>query len=334
MSKPRRILFVVFPGVQILDVAGPLQMFAGADDERSGSYERVVAAPSAGQIASSSGFTFFADRAVDEIDARFLRGTDTMIIAGGDERIAAHLREGRITELVKRAHGRVRRIASVCTGAFFLAAAGVLDGKRAATHWKAVERLRTFRPQIEVDADSIYVRDGAIWTSAGVTAGMDLALALIEEDLGREVALEVARRHVVFRIRPGGQAQFSAELTAHGAADGALERLSRAVLAQPGADWRIENMATNAGMSARSLSRAFAKTLHTSPAAFVERVRVDAARRALVESAAPIDRIARECGFGSLRRLDRAFRRALSVSPSAFRARFRSSRQESLERRS
>jgi transcriptional regulator GlxA family with amidase domain len=152
---------------------------------------------------------------------------------------------------------------------------------------------------------------------------MDLALAMIEEDLGREIALKVARRHVVFRIRPGGQAQFSAELEAQSVVGGALERLSQAILAQPAQDWRTDRMAAQAGMSLRTLSRAFAHTLHTSPAAFVERARVDAARRALVESDAPIERIARESGFGSLRRLDRAFRRSLAVSPTAFRARFK-----------
>jgi transcriptional regulator GlxA family with amidase domain len=328
MPKARRILFVVFPGVQLLDAAGPFQMFAGASEEAAGAYELIMAAPDAGPVVSSSGFRFFADHAVDDLDARFLRSVDTLIVAGGDARLQKLLREGRIQELVRRAKGRVRRIGSVCTGAFFLAAAGLLDGKRAATHWMAAERLKAFRPQIEVDSDSIYVRDGEIWTSAGVTAGMDLALAMIEADLGRAVALNVARRHVVFRIRPGGQAQYSAELEAQSFASGVLQRLSEAILSQPAHDWRTDRMAAQAGMSLRTLSRAFAHTLHTSPAAFVERARVDAARRALVESDAPIERIARESGFGSLRRLDRAFRRALAVSPSAFRARFKSLQME------
>ncbi|MBI1186174.1 MAG: helix-turn-helix domain-containing protein [Alphaproteobacteria bacterium] len=331
MTTPRRIQFLIFPGLQALDAAGPHQMFAGANQERPGSYTLSIAAAAAGPVACESGLTLTADRAFSSLSARALARVDTLIVVGGDvDGMRAALADGRITAIAQRAVGRTRRIASVCTGAFFLAAGGLLDGKRAATHWRAIAALRRFRPQVDVDADSIFVRADNLWTSAGVTAGIDLALALIEADLGRDVALAVARRHVVYRVRPGGQAQFSAALAAQAApdADKALARATRAVIAAPEKDWRVERLAEAAGTSVRSLTRGFARALNTSPAAFVARARLDAARRMLVETTAPIDQVALRCGFASLRRLDRAFQRTLSISPSAFRARFATSQSK------
>jgi transcriptional regulator GlxA family with amidase domain len=329
MARRRRILFLTYPGMQALDLTGPHQMFAGATAESAGAYELTIAAAEIGPVSCDSGLAVMATATFASLDARALRAFDTLFVIGGNDRaVRAELPRGSITDIVRRAHGRVRRIASVCAGAFFLADAGLLDGKRAATHWSALSELKRFRPAIEVDGESIYVREGEIWTSAGVTAGMDLALAMIEEDLGRDIALRVARRHVVFRIRPGGQSQFSAELEAHAAPDGELRRLTQAIIAAPENDWRIDRMATHAKTSPRTLSRAFHKSLNQSPAAFVERVRVDAARRMLIETATPIGRIAHACGFGATRRLDRAFQRALSISPSAFRARFSSPSKE------
>jgi transcriptional regulator GlxA family with amidase domain len=212
---------------------------------------------------------------------------------------------------------------SVCTGTFFLAAAGLLDGRRAATHWRYVERLRQFRPQVDVDPEAIYLRDGNVWTSAGVTAGIDLALALIEADFGRTIALAVARRHVVFRIRPGGQGQFSPELAAQGIRHHRLSKLAENIAEGPQEDWRTDTLAAEAGVSPRSLSRLFRKELNASPSQFVERVRIDQARRALLETEAKIENVAIRCGFGSLRRMDRAFSRAISATPTEFRARFK-----------
>ena len=212
---------------------------------------------------------------------------------------------------------------SVCTGAFFLAAAGLLDGRRAATHWRYVESFRRFRPQVGVDPEAIYLRDGNVWTSAGVTAGIDLALALIEADFGRSIALAVARRHVVFRIRPGGQGQFSPELAAQGIRDQRLSKLAEKIAEEPQEDWRTDTLAAEAGVSLRSLSRLFRKELNASPSEFVERVRIDQARRALLETEAQIESVAIRCGFGSLRRMDRAFSRAISATPTEFRARFK-----------
>jgi transcriptional regulator GlxA family with amidase domain len=217
----------------------------------------------------------------------------------------------------------VPRIASVCTGTFFLAAAGALDGRRAATHWSEVETLRRFRPAALVDGDAIHIEDRGIWTSAGVTAGMDLALAMIEADFGRKVALAIARRHVVFRIRPGGQSQFSAELVAQSADNPKLQKLAEKITTRPRADWQTDVLAAEAGVSRRSLSRLFRRGLDISPADFVERVRTDLARRRLLETNDNVEAIAVACGFGSLRRMDRAFARAMSASPTEFRSRFR-----------
>jgi transcriptional regulator GlxA family with amidase domain len=233
------------------------------------------------------------------------------------------LARGTITGIVSRAIGRVPRIASVCSGTFFLAAAGALDGRRAATHWSEVDALKRFRPAVRVEGDPIHVEDGGVWTSAGVTAGMDLALAMIEADLGRKVALAIARRHVVFRIRPGGQSQFSAELAAQSAGHPKVARLAEKVTARPCADWRTDTLAAEAGVSQRSLSRLFRSGLNISPADFVERVRTDLARRRLLETNDNVETIALVCGFGSLRRMDRAFARTMDASPTEFRSRFR-----------
>ena len=215
------------------------------------------------------------------------------------------------------------RIASVCSGTFFLAAAGALDGRRAATHWTEVEALKRFRPAVLVDGDAIHIEDHGVWTSAGVTAGMDLALAMIEADLGRKVALAIARRHVLFRIRPGGQSQFSAELVAQSADNPKIKKLAEKVTAQPRADWRTDVLAAEAAVSRRSLSRLFRMGLDVSPADFVERVRTDLARRRLLETDDTVEAIAVACGFGSLRRMDRAFARSMSASPTEFRSRFK-----------
>jgi transcriptional regulator GlxA family with amidase domain len=222
-----------------------------------------------------------------------------------------------------RAIGRVPRIASVCTGTFFLAAAGALDGRRAATHWSEVEALKRFRPAVLVDGDAIHIEDRGIWTSAGVTAGMDLALAMIEADFGRKVALAIARRHVVFLIRPGGQSQFSAELVAQSADNPKLQKLAEKITTHPRADWQTDVLAAEAGVSRRSLSRLFRRGLNVGPAEFVERVRTELARRRLLETKDNVEAIAVACGFGSLRRMDRAFARAISASPTEFRSRFR-----------
>jgi transcriptional regulator GlxA family with amidase domain len=324
MPAPHRILLLAFPNGQLLDIAGPLQMFAGANDELSRQVYRIeIAAPQAGSFATSSGVRLVADVSFAQITNKRLARIHTLITVGGEPGMRQELVRGNATDIVSRAIGRVPRIASVCSGTFFLAAAGALDGRRAATHWSEVEALKRFRPAVLVDGDAIHIEDRGIWTSAGVTAGMDLALAMIESDFGRRVALAIARRHVLFRIRPGGQSQFSAELVAQSAGNPKIKKLTEKVTAQPRADWRTDVLAAEAGVSRRSLSRLFREGVNVSPADFVERVRTDLARRRLLETDDNVEAIAVACGFGSLRRMDRAFARAMSASPTEFRSRFK-----------
>jgi transcriptional regulator GlxA family with amidase domain len=325
MITSRRIVMLAFPGCQILDVTGPMQMFAGANDELGRqAYRLVIMAPKRGPFKTSSGISLVADAALADFAPLRVRRSDTVIAAGGNPGIQRALECGKILALLRRASRRGARIVSVCSGAFLLAAAGVLDGRRAATHWEATERLRNFRPQVDVDPEAIYVRDGNVWTSAGVTAGIDLALSLIEADLGRATALAVARRHVVFRIRPGGQRQYSTELATQGVRSLRLARLAERIAERPQLDWRTDALALEAGVSLRSLSRLFRKELNASPAEFVERVRIDRARRDLLDTDAPIAHVAARCGFGTLRRMDRAFARLISATPTDFRTRFKS----------
>jgi len=324
MAASRNILMLAFPNAQLLDIAGPLQMFAGANDElATQAYRLEIAAPEAGPFATSSGVRLVADMSFAAVTAKRLARIHTLMAAGGNEGVQVELERGAITQIIKRAVGRVPRLASVCSGAFFLAAAGVLDGRRAATHWRAVEELKRFRPAIEIDGDAIHAEDRGVWTSAGVTAGMDLALAMIEADHGRDVALAIARRHVVFRIRPGGQSQFSSELAAQSSRNAKTGVLAEKIAASPQNDWKTDVLAQEAGISQRSLSRLFRSSLDVSPADFVERVRIDLARRRLLETADNVETIAFNCGFGSLRRMDRAFARIIGVSPTEFRARFK-----------
>ena len=325
MAPSHNIVMLAFPQAQLLDIAGPLQMFAGANDALGrGAYRLEIAAPEVGSFATSSGVHLVADISFREVTRSKLSRTHTLLAVGGNPGVPIQLEQGAITRIVANAVGRVARIASVCSGAFFLAAAGVLDGRRATTHWSAVEDLQRFRTAVEVDGDAIHIEDQGVWTSAGVTAGMDLALAMIEADHGRAVALAVARRHVVFRIRPGGQSQFSAELAAQSASNPKVQRLAEKVTASPAKTWRTEDLAIEAGVSERSLSRLFRGSLNVSPADFVERVRIDLARRRLLETGDSIEGVALRCGFGSLRRMDRAFARAVGTSPTEFRARFKS----------
>jgi transcriptional regulator GlxA family with amidase domain len=330
MAPSLNVLLLAFPNGQLLDITGPLQMFAGANAEVSHQAYRIeIAAPDAGPLVTSSGVRLIADLSFAQVTSKRLDRTHTLLAAGGHPGMRAELARGGVTGIVSRAIGRVPRIASVCTGAFFLAAAGLLDGRRAATHWSAADDLKRFRPAIIVDDDAIHVEDRGVWTSAGVTAGMDLALAMIEADLGRDVALMIARRHVVFRIRPGGQSQFSSELAAQCAGNGKIRQLAERITQHPQADWRTEALAVEAGVSQRSLSRLFRSGLNVSPADFVERVRIDLARRRLLDTSESVDVVAHGCGFGSVRRMDRAFARTIAVSPTEFRARFRAHGEKS-----
>ena len=319
---PVRVIDVLtYPAVQLLDVAGPVQVFASANDlvALAGGTRpyllRVVARGGEGATASA-GVTLAAGplTPVDE-------ALDTLLIAGGEGAEAA-AEDPVLINWVRERATRARRVASVCTGAVLLAAAGMLDGRRAATHWIYRARLAQRFPNVQVESDPIFVCDGSIWTSAGVTAGIDLALALVEEDLGRAVALAVARYLVVFLKRPGGQAQFSAALTLQAADDefGPLHEWINRHLAD---DLSLSVLADQAGMSERSFSRRYAEATGLTPARAIEQLRHEAARRLLSESREPIKRIAQRCGLGSEETLRRSFLRLLGVTPQDYRARFK-----------
>jgi transcriptional regulator GlxA family with amidase domain len=324
----RHVVLFAFPGVQSLDVTGPLEVFAAARDTTV-----EVAAPAAGAFRTSSGLTLVAERSLGDVaDAAEHAPSeaagppiDTFVIAGGDGTPAVAA-DHAILAAVRRVAARSRRVASVCSGAFVLAEAGLLDGRRATTHWRSCGLLARRYPTVTVDPDAIFVRDGNVWTSAGVTAGIDLALAMLEEDVGRDTALRVARRLVVFLKRPGGQSQFSAQLAGQLAQHEPLRDLQAWIVEHPDAGLTVEALAARVAMSPRNFSRVFAREAGATPARFVEQVRVEAARRLLEESNASTDEIATRCGFGTAETMRRAFLRTLRTSPREYRNRFRDTR--------
>jgi len=329
LRAPRRHIVVVgFPDVQVLDVTGPLEVFGrtarwlveqGHRPDLAYTVELVAATP--GPLQTSSGLRLVADRGFR------LRGDiDTLLVAGGRGARAAAQDRALLAWLTRMAP-RVRRLGSVCTGTFILAAAGLLDGRRATTHWAYCDGLAKLHPRIRVEPDPIFMRDGAIYTSAGVTAGMDLALALVEEDVGRHVALQVARQLVLFLRRPGGQSQFSSQLAVQTADREPLRELQQWIADHLSTDLSVATLADRAAMSPRHFARVFASELGMTPARFVELQRVEAARRRLEESTDGVDAVATTCGFGCAEGMRRAFLRTVRVSPSDYRSRFRSSLQ-------
>jgi transcriptional regulator GlxA family with amidase domain len=322
----RSLLMVAFPDAQSLDVSGPYEVFSaatrlcrvrGRPDE---GYAITLLSPDGGQLRCESGLTLVADGSLARFRAK-AAGIDTLLVCGGaGARRAAH--DARITALVKRLAKSATRIASVCTGAFVLAGAGLLDGKRATTHWARCAQLRAQFPRVQVEDAPIYVRDENLYTSAGVSAGIDLALAMVEDDLGREVASEVARRLVVFVRRAGGQAQFSAQLSVTSAEREPLRELMAWIVDHPDADLDIPALAARMHLSVRHFSRLFRAQTGLSPAAYVERVRVETARRLLETSTRSVERVAEAAGFGTPEALRRAFARRLTVSPREYRSRF------------
>ncbi len=320
MIAMRRVAILAFPGVQTLDVHGPAEVFATASAiAGGGAYATEVVATQAGPLPSSS-VTLHADRSLDDCRERL----DTLLVAGGAGVVAAE-RDEELIAWIAAAAARARRVASVCTGAFLLARAGLLEGRRATTHWSACAQLASRYPGVEVDPDPIFVRHGPVITSAGVTAGMDLALALVEEDLGRELALEVARWLVLFVKRPGGQAQFSAALAAQAARREPLRELQDWIPAHLEADLSVPALARRACMSERNFARAFRHETGLTPAAYVELTRVERARMELESGRQPVEVVARRAGFGTVETMRRAFRRRVGASPSDYRQRFRRS---------
>lgn len=318
----RAVAILTFDGAQSLDVTGPLEAFAQAIEcmrkrGEAAPYTIEVLAERPGPVRTMSGLRIVADRAY----ARVRGGIDTLIVSGGD--IGPMAADVRLHRWLHAMVPRTRRLASVCSGSFILAEAGLLDGKRATTHWLGMRLFQRRYPQVQVDQDAIFVRDGNIATSAGVTAGIDMALALIEEDLGRAIALDVARRLVVFLKRPGGQSQFSGHLAAQGLNGTGLRDLPEWILAHLDQDLSVEYLAARAAMSPRNFARVFRRESGLTPGKYVERARVDAARRLLEDGTETLETIATRCGFGSGEHMRRTFRRHVGVVPIDYRRRFR-----------
>ena len=323
-SRTRRIVMVAFPDAQIIDITGPLEVFGRAarllSDERGWrvpAYTVEIVATKAGPFATSSGIRLIADRSIAQVRGK----VDTILVAGGRGTTDA-LRDRPLIEWLRGSVPRTRRLCSVCTGAFLLAEAGLLDGLSATTHWRQCARLAAQYPAVSVETDPIFVRAGKMFTSAGVTAGIDLALALLEDDHGRDVALAVARELVMFLRRPGGQSQFSVQLSTQQADREPIRDLQRWIADHLDADLSVEALARRAAMSPRNFARVFTREVGVTPGEFVENLRVEAARRRLEESTEGVDSIASECGFGTRESMRRAFIRTLHVPPSAYRNRF------------
>ncbi|ULR54782.1 GlxA family transcriptional regulator [Streptomyces deccanensis] len=311
----RTVLFLLFDGVQSLDVTGPLEVFAGAEQHTPGTYRVSTASLDGAPVRTSSGLTLVPDQALAAAPA-----PHTVLVPGGQG--TRNPAPGVVDWL--REHGpRAERLVSVCTGAILLAEAGFLDGRRATTHWAYCETLARRHPAIEVDPDPIYVRDGHIATSAGVTSGIDLALALVEEDIGREAALTLARHLVVFLRRPGNQAQFSAQLAAQTAQREPLREVQRWITEHPGDDLSVEHLAARARLSPRHFARAFRTETGMTPGRYVDRVRLEHARRLLEDTSDGVEEISRTCGYGTAEAMRRAFVKALATSPAEYRRRFR-----------
>ena len=321
----RTVLIVLFDEVQSLDVTGPLEVFTGANTWRAHhgdgpAYDIRTASLGGVMVRTSSGLRTTPDEDLREFGGSRLPAPNLLIVPGGEGSRRAN------PELVEwlRTHGRrANRLVSVCTGAFLLAEAGLLDGRRVTTHWAYCSALAAKYPAIRVEADPIFVRDGNVTTSAGVTAGIDLTLALVEDDLGRDAALDIARHLVVFLRRPGNQAQFSAQLAGQLANRDPLRDVQRWISDHPAADLSVDTLASQASLSPRQFARAFAVEVGIPPGRYVDRVRLETARRRLEDTADGVEQTARSCGYGTPEAMRRAFLRTLGVSPDEYRRRFR-----------
>ncbi|GHD86809.1 GlxA family transcriptional regulator [Streptomyces naganishii] len=315
-----RIVIVLYEGVQSLDVTGPLEAFvgAGAAVGQPHLYRITTASPGGGPVRTSSGLRLLADDDLDHVGP-----AHTLLVPGGAGTSAP---DPAVVRRVGQLAAGAERVVSVCTGAFLLAEAGLLAGRRATTHWAYCDSLARRFPDIDVDPGPIYVKDGNIASSAGVTAGIDLALALVEEDLGRDAALQVARHLVVFLRRPGGQAQFSTQLAAQLAERHPLRDVQYWIAEHPDGDLSVTALAERCALSPRHFARTFAAEVGVTPGRYVDGVRLEAARRRLEDTEDGIEEIARACGFGTPESMRRAFVRALAVAPTEYRRRFRTYR--------
>ncbi|MGD9545371.1 MAG: GlxA family transcriptional regulator [Methylocystis sp.] len=321
----RRVGFLVYPDCQSLDLSGPLETFHWANLmlsvlRKPPTYQLLVIAEAVGPVPTMSGLQIFASHSYSEM----VEGLDTLVVVGGYGCEAA-TEDLPLLEWVRSIAPRTRRIVSICTGAFILAQAGLLEHRRATTHWLYADRLAKAYPSVDVDASRIFVRDGNVYTSGGITAGIDLALALVEEDMGRDAMLGVARSLLVFPRRPGSQSQFKGHTSMiERPLRGDISELQTWMLAHPEADLSVPALADRMAMSERSFSRLFRSETGETPAEFAERARADAARAKLEHTNSSIEVIAMESGFGNAERMRRTFQRLFDASPAEYRARFRS----------
>lgn len=324
-SNARTVAMLVYPGAQSLDISGPLEVFAlasrQAQEDASGRtplYRLRLLAAGSGPVTLASGLRLLPDATYADMP----EGTDTLLVSGGmGDSLDLVRADRRLVDWLRHAAGRVRRVASVCSGALLLAEAGVLDGREATTHWSDIRELRDRYPHVRVLADAIYTRDGEVWTSAGITAGMDLALAMVAADHGQALALKVAKRMVMASRRSGGQSQFSSQLQALDLPD-PFERLEAWMRDNLRLRLDVGQLAERVHMSPRQFTRRFAAAFSATPQKYVERLRVEAAKPLLESSREDIARIAHECGFGSAGAMRRAFARQLGVTPGGYRAHF------------
>lgn len=314
-----KVAVLVFPGVQMLDIVGPIDVFheAARQAGRLDAYQFEIISIEEGPIRASNGMRLYPDSVLSTASGDI----DTLLVSGSPTISKMDDNEALDEWLVKQSK-LVRRLGAVCSGALVLAKTGLLDGKHVTTHWNVSNQLARAYPKIKVEADQIYVRDGAIYTSAGVTAGMDLALALVEEDFGRAVALKVARELVMFLKRPGGQTQFSAHLALQTAERSVIRDSQTWILENLDQELTVEQLAAHTGMSTRNFARMFKQETQTTPADYVESARIDAARRLLEDTGNPLKRVADWCGFGGPNALRRTFLRRLGVTPTDYRRRF------------
>jgi len=321
-QAPRNVVLLAYGGMNLLDLAGPMQVLATTNRLQGREVYRLhVASAEGGAVTTSAGLPVLT-QALSALDALLCAGElHTLISPGGSVGDSFRI-DPALVAWIREAAPLARRVCSVCTGAFHLAEAGVLDGLRVTTHWDSAEDLEQRYPALEVDGEPIYIRQGRIWTSAGVTAGIDLTLALVEQDLGHAAAIATARQLVMFIKRPGGQSQFSTPLASQATGAGRFAELHAWIAGNLEADLRVENLARQANMSPRTFARLYVAETGRTPARTVELMRLEAARRALEETRLPLKRIASQSGYGEEQNLRRVFLRQLGVSPGQYRERF------------
>ncbi|WP_421845525.1 GlxA family transcriptional regulator [Mycobacterium sp.] len=313
----RKVVIVGFPAVQTLDVVGPHEVFSSASLLTSGAYEVTLASINGQQVRAATGLTFMAEPLPDPVEP-----VDTVVLPGGAGIEAARSNPD-LQGWIKAVAGTARRVVTVCTGAFLAAEAGLLDGCRATTHWAFAEPLARQFPTIDVDPDPIFVRSSeTVWTAAGVTAGIDLALSLVEDDHGTDIAQTIARWLVLYLRRPGGQTQFAAPVWMPRAKRSGIREVQEAIEAQPGATHTIDELARQAALSKRHFTRVFTDDVGEAPGQYVERIRTEAARRQLEETDDTVMVIAARCGFGTAETMRRNFIRRIGVSPDQYRKTF------------